>query len=98
MVVLPPVFSSVPRPGRRRAPPTRPLLHLQVSSRSPNTLRLTDSRGRREAGEGGARASDLRELSRFEKINFFPQKKFGNSFIMKVEALLPNKLEPGVHL
>ena len=63
MVVLPPVFSSVPRPGRRRAPPTRPLLHLQVSSRSPNTLRLTDSRGRREAGEGGARASDLRELS-----------------------------------
>lgn len=70
MVILPPVFSSVPRPGKRRALPTRPRLHLQVSSRSPNTLPLTDSTGRREAEEG-ARTSDLRELSRFEKINFF---------------------------
>ena len=71
VVVLPPVFSTVPRPGKRRAPPTRPRPHLQVSSRSPNTLPLTDSTGTREAEEGGARTSDLRELSRFEKINFF---------------------------
>ena len=80
MVVLPPLFSSVARPGRLRAPPTRPLLHLQVSSRSPNTLTFTDSRGRREAGEGGARASDLRELSRFEKINFFSPEEIWKLF------------------
>lgn len=74
MVVLPPVFSSVPRPGRRRAPPTRPLLHLQVSSRSPNTpgLKTPGGGGKREKEELGL--PTLENFPGLKRSTFFPRR------------------------
>lgn len=51
------------------SPPAAPSL-FQVQ----NTLTITDWRGKREEGEKGAASFDLRELSGFEKINFFPRR------------------------
>lgn len=69
----------------QRAPPTRPLLQPQVSPGPQTPSMLIDLRGR----EKWAEKLDLSPSANFQdlKRSTFSQKKFGNSFIKKVEAL-----------